>query len=136
MRGNFWLTVLIINRRLAERKRPCKREDGSDVDTDLDDADKSAETENAYLADSMRELLSRAGVVPGYPDETSGGASRAAEGLADMVHDCLVGVWEGPMADHGPVPRELLRKKALWNQSKTPGDRESTIQSGQGRSDR
>lgn len=117
------LTVLVVSRHPCKRKRLCKREDGSDIEIEFNDPEKSNEAGEEFLTDSMINLIIRARMDPsGVLSENRG--PETPEELADMVHDGLVSVWDGPVANHDLVPEELERKQALWNQSKASTVRE------------
>jgi hypothetical protein len=92
----------------AARKRRCKREVPSD--TDDDNADEACWDDVVSLAETMRVLITRSGVG----GEDVRGGKMSSSDLVDAVHDGLVGIWEGPVAEHAVVPRELERKRAAW----------------------
>lgn len=125
------LTVITGSRHLNERKRLCKREDESDNDTDANDTEASMDADDLFLIKSMRELIKRTDEDPsGTPGEDN-----SAEAFANRMHDSLVNIWNGPVADYESVPEDLERKEVLRDQSRAPAARESSIQSGLRRSD-
>jgi hypothetical protein len=112
---------------MAERKRHCKREDGSDTEAASDNSDKPFWDDQEFLVEAMHELIGRshADVVSYLRGEKSPGA------LADIVHDGLVSVWDYPVANHGLVPKELEKKRALWAQRKISKNRHSNPELGE-----
>lgn len=100
---------------MAERKRQCKREDESDTDAASEDSDKSFWDDQEFLAETMHELIGRTSAdILGYLR-----GKKSPDALANTIHDGLVSVWEGPMADYGSVQDNLERKRLLWAQGKT-----------------
>ena len=105
-------------RRMAERKRHCKREDGSDTDADSDASEKPFWDDEELLTEAMHELISRSNADVG--DYLRGDKSALA--MANIVHDGLVGVWERPVADYGHIVEDLARKQDAWARAKrSPG---------------
>ncbi|KAF1917765.1 hypothetical protein BDU57DRAFT_494022 [Ampelomyces quisqualis] len=98
------------SRCMAERKRRCKREDESDTDIATENSDRLLWDDQAFLAEVMHELIGRADTdVEGYLR-----GDKSVGALADIVHDGLVSVWDGPAADHGRVPEGLEKKRIAW----------------------
>jgi hypothetical protein len=85
---------------MAARKRHCKRESPSD--TDDDESDKAFRDIEAFLVETMRELIARSGAdVDSYLRGDMG-----VKPLANIVIDRLVEKWDGPGADHGNMSQE------------------------------
>jgi hypothetical protein len=94
------LTFRTGSRRIAQLKRHCKREDDSDTDAGPEDFHKPFSDDQQFLTETMQELIGRTSAdIHGCP---RGGKS--LEALANITHDALVSVGEGPMADYGSVP--------------------------------
>ena len=102
--------------RMAERKRHCKRKEGSDTDADSDYG--SDDDDKELLAAAMDEPIRRSGTdVVGSLD-----GNKDAHALADNLHDSLVEIWDRPVALHGVLPEELKRKQDVCARAKrSPG---------------
>ncbi|KAF2832673.1 hypothetical protein CC86DRAFT_401422 [Ophiobolus disseminans] len=105
-------------RRMAERKRHCKREEGSDTDAASDTSDKPFWYDQEFLAEVMNDLINRSGAdVVSYLK-----GEKTPDALADIVHDGLVEVWESPVAGYILTPDELSRKHDAWvRANRSPG---------------
>lgn len=113
--------------RMAERKRRCKREDESDTDVASESSDKPFWDNQAFLAEVMHDLIGRTDAdIDSYLR-----GEKSAEALADIVHDGLVSVWDGPVADHGLVPEALEMKRLAWMQREIPVARQPSLELGE-----
>jgi hypothetical protein len=122
------------NRRMAERKRHCKREDDSDTDVASEDSDKPWWHDQALLTEAMHDLIGRADAdIDSYLR-----GEKSPNALADIVHDGLVSVWNGPVASHGLVPEALEKRRLAWFQGREPsvelGDRPREQRDARGKS--
>ncbi|KAH4214284.1 hypothetical protein HBI25_213450 [Parastagonospora nodorum] len=116
------------SRRMAERKRHCKREDESDTDTD--DASDKPFWDDGFLAETMNVLINRS--KENIMDYLRG--EKDPDAFANLMHDELVSVWEGPLADNGPKREDLKQKSVLWaERNKTPSPRHSSPELGEPR---
>lgn len=108
-----WMKVLMDStggRRVAERKRQCRREDDSDTDAASDDSNKLFWHDDEFFAEVMHELIVRSGTnVASYLK-----GKREVNTFVNTIHDGLVEVWTGPVADHAVALGGLARKQALW----------------------
>jgi len=118
-----------VSRQMAERKRRCKREDESDTDTD-DASDKPFWDDEEFLAATMNQLIKR--TSENIMDHLGG--EKDPDAFANLLHDELVYVWEGPLADGGPMREHLKRKRVLWaERNKSPDSRHSSPELGEPR---
>jgi hypothetical protein len=115
------------SRRMAARKRQCKREDESDTNAASVNSDKPFWDDQEFLAETMHALINRTSAdIDGYLR-----GDKSPEALANIVHDGLVSVWDGPLADYGSEQEDLEKKRKLWSERKTSETRHSSQELGE-----
>ncbi|KAF1349249.1 hypothetical protein EJ07DRAFT_141031, partial [Lizonia empirigonia] len=96
-------------RRINTRKRLCKREADSEVDT-MSEHSKGKDEDDPFLLQVMVELAARSKVDVGERML----CVRDPHELADVMHDRLVEVWDQPLQESDDQCETLRQKADLW----------------------
>ncbi|KAF9697885.1 hypothetical protein EKO04_003999 [Ascochyta lentis] len=109
------------DRLMASRKRVCKREANVDGDVMSEHSENPTE-DNALPLEVLTDLISRSNLnVDVYLQQ-----KRDSHELADLLHDSLVQVWDGPKRDISDHHDELRQKADLWDRHKRSHPPKST----------
>ena len=109
-------------RRMAERKRHCKREDGSDTDADSDVSEKPFWETDVFLAELMHQVLNAANINLADHIGERFYTNNTQTTLPARIYDALVKHWDGPQDESGERNEDLLMKRDAWARAKrSPG---------------
>jgi hypothetical protein len=106
--------MLPASRRMAERKRQCKREDDFDNDVASRDSTKDMWNDDYFLAELLREFMHRCGInIRDFYDN-----EKCIGTIANLVHDGILNV--GPPLE--TAARSLQTAEQIGALERTDGE--------------